>query len=80
MLLCNFILQSRKNVTKFFSYLILLRSRTLTATLCSNMAEMNFTVRIAMYSYVVKLVLPIRRGKRVNLGISFRIHPLKRMR
>ena len=27
MLLCNFILQSRKNVTKFFSYLILLRFR-----------------------------------------------------
>lgn len=28
MLLCNFILQSRKNVTKYFSYLNLLRFRT----------------------------------------------------
>ena len=29
MLLCNFILQSRKNVTKYFSYLNLLRFRTI---------------------------------------------------
>ena len=28
MLLCNFILQSRKNVTKYFSYLNLLRFRS----------------------------------------------------